>query len=128
MVKLSRTSFGFLGLPALLVFGLMTFCLVCFGCFGCFVSFTGLAFSVALDAAGFDFLARTDLRATFLAAVFFLAAGDFLAALGLVAGDFFVVALSVTWGSSAAAVGVAVLIISHLLQGSQQSDLVGKTM
>jgi hypothetical protein len=63
-----------------------------------------------------------------LAAVFFLAAGDFLAALGLVAGDFFVVALSVTWGSSAAAVGVAVLIISHLLQGSQPSDLVGKTM
>jgi hypothetical protein len=128
MVKLSRTSFGFLGLPALLVFGLMTFCLVCFGGFGCFVSFTGLAFSVALDAAGFGFLAWTDLRATFLAAVFFLAAGAFLAALGLVAGDFFVVALSVTWGSSAAAVGVAVLIISHLLQGSQQSDLVGKTM
>jgi hypothetical protein len=122
MVKLSRTSFGFLGLPAFLVFGLTTFCLVCF------VSFTGLAFSVALDAAGFDFLARTDLRATFLAAVFFLAAGDFLAALGLVAGDFFVVALSVTWGSSAAAVGVAVLIISHLLQGSQPSDLGGKTM
>jgi hypothetical protein len=121
----------------------MTFCLVCF------VSFTGLAFSVALDAAGFDFLARTDLRATFLAAVFFLAAGDFLAALGLagdflaaldlvagdflaaldlVAGDSFVAGLSATWGSSAAAVGVAVLIISHLLQGSQQSDLVGKTM
>jgi hypothetical protein len=141
MVKLSRTTFGFLGLPALLVFGLMTFCLVCFGCFfcfGCFVSFTGLVFSVALDAAGFGFLAWTDLRATFLAAVFFLAAGDFFAALGLagdflaaldlVAGDFFVAGLSATWGSSAAAVGVAVLIISHLLQGSQPSDLGGKTM
>jgi hypothetical protein len=124
-----------LGLPALLVFGLVTFCLVCFGCF---VSFAGLAFAVALDAAVFGFLAWIDLATAFLAAVFFLAAGDFLAALGLagdflaalglVAGDFFVAGLSATWGSSAAAVGVAVLIISHLLQGSQPSDLGGKTM
>jgi hypothetical protein len=61
-----------------------------------------------------------------LATVFFLVAGDFLAALGLIAGDFLPAGLSATWGSSAAA--VAVLIISHLLQDSQPSDLGGKTM
>jgi hypothetical protein len=46
----------------------------------------------------------------------------------LVAGDFFVAGLSATWLSSATAVGVVVLIISHLLQDSQPSDLGGKTM
>jgi hypothetical protein len=116
----------------LLVFGLLTFCLVCFGSFGCFVSFASLVFSVALDAAVFDFLACADLRTTFLATAFFLAAGDFFAAfdlagdffaaLGLIAGDFFVAGLSATGVSSATAVGVVVLIISHLLQDSQPSD------
>jgi hypothetical protein len=117
MVKPSRTSFGFLGLSAFVVFGFATFCL------GCFASFTGLVFEAALDAAFFGSLPWADLLTGFFVAAFFLAPDDFLAALFLAAGDFFGAGLSATWGSSAAAVGVAVLIISHLLQDIQPCDL-----
>jgi len=130
-VKLSRTSFGFLGLSVFLVFGLLTFCLVCFGSFGCFVSFAGLVFSVALDAAVFDFLACADLRTTFLATAFFLAAGDFFAAfdlagdffaaLGLIAGDFFVAGLSATGGFFCDGGGGGG--VDHLASPSRQSAI-----
>ncbi|MFN5100974.1 MAG: hypothetical protein ACK5D0_12250 [Burkholderiaceae bacterium] len=128
MVKPSRTSFGFLGLSAFVVFGFAAFCFVGFACF------TGLVFAAALDVAFFASLPWVDLLTVFFAAALFLApddflaapflaAGDFLAAPFLAAGDFFVAGLSATWGSSAAAVGVAVLIISHLLQDIQPCDL-----
>ncbi|MFN5233915.1 MAG: hypothetical protein ACK5CK_05330 [Burkholderiaceae bacterium] len=117
MVKPSRTSFGFLGLSAFVVFGFAAFCFVGFACF------TGLVFAAALDVAFFASLPWVDLLTVFFAAALFLAPDDFLAAPFLAAGDFFVAGLSATWGSSAAAVGVAVLIISHLLQDIQPCDL-----